>query len=378
MKRYSRAAVFTAIAATFLCMLIASVSSCTPPFQGNYPPYGWASGPYEASSSIIASSSARQGQLFTIIAVVQFGSRAEVITDQRVEVDAAAHKINLSLTARLSDGCFTCDVPEPIYLSFPVTLDSVGEWTITSKGDSRKVVVYGDWLGEEREAKAVDFFLRHSLYANKESQIRIVTEHEDGEYVFSRYEIDTDIDSKTMRLMVFERPAETGLPDSAWRESNTATLVFPSEGSWLLLVGADMMAGRTVNSEASYIEEPYYWLTVRGTTPNEAYPSDAALPVSFAVPDGARAGVALDCPYTALMLDGGIFRSSGADYYFNEEQHTIAAFLYTDWYFVNPGDEAAINADSDTRLIFPSSGDWAVNFTGFDGATFQANVTISE
>lgn len=378
MNRSDLTAVFTAIAATFLCLLIASVSSCTPPFQGDYPPYGWASGPYEASSSIIASSSARQGQLFTIIAVVQFGSRAEVITDQSIEVDAAAHKINLSLTARMSDGCFTCDVPEPIYLSFPVTLDSVGEWTITSKGDSRKVVVYGDWLGEEREAKAVDFLLPKWAFANKETQVRVVTEHEDGTYVVSRLALDTDTENKMMRLRVYERPADTGLSGGAWRESTVSTVTFPSEGIWLLTFGADMMAERMVDSEMNYFEDPDNWSIARGMTPNESCPSNTGLPVSFAAPDGARAGVPLECPYTAFIMEGGIFRSFGADYYFDEAQNTVSAFLYTNWYFMNPGDEDAVSVDSSTRLIFPTTGNWAVNFHRSDGATFQANVTIPE
>lgn len=380
MKRSNRPAAITVISVTFICLLTLLASSSCGVVRDILPPAfdNWASGPYKAYASIVAPSSARQGQSFTITAVVQFGSRAEMITDKDIEIDAAAHKVNISIIARMRSGIFTCDVPEPIFLSFPVTMDAVGEWTIACKNDSSKVVVYGDWLGEEREANAVDFLLPKWVFANKETQVRVVTGHEDGTYVFSRLALDTDTENKIMRLRVYERPADTGLSGGAWRESTVSTVVFPSEGVWLLVIGADMIAERMVNSEVNYFEEPDYWYIARGMTPNESCPPGAALPVSFAVPDGALAGVALDCPYTAIIKKGGVFRSCGADYYFDEGQNTISAFLYANWYLVNPGDEDAVSAYSSTRLIFPTTGDWTVSFHRSDGATFQANVTIPE
>ncbi len=380
MNRSKRDVVLTVIWVTFICCLTALASSSCSVARGILPPAfdRWAGAPYEANCVIFAPDSIASGKAFSINVSVGFGSPAHVITSKNLAVNQAGRIIDITIIAREQSGIFPMVVPPPEIVSFPVKLDAIGEWTITCGNQSHAILAYGDWQGDESEAEITDFLLPVHVTPSEETSLRVTTAHQDGEHVFTRFAVDTDTENNILRLHAYERAADTGGSRGAWNENTVTTIVFPSEGSWLIVFGNGLLAHRNVDIQDYYPEGLSLSFLSQGPTPKDECPRAAGLPTSFAVPSEARANTPLECPFSAPIPDGSNLQSYGADYYFDEAGHTISAFIYTNWHWLDPDSEDVVSAQSSTRLVFPSPGDWVITFHRSDGATFQETVAISD
>lgn len=335
----------------------------------------WSGPPYEYGGTIIAPDAAAAGAATTITAEVRFGSRAQTVYKEEVKVLPEQRRVEIKIVARSRSGCFPCDVPPPIYLEFPVVFGPVGEWIITTKTDSHTMLAYGEWLGTEQPAKMVDYVMWHQPQVNSPAPLRVITEHEGREWVCSRRAIEVDEANKTVRIDLFERPADTGLTGSAWRENTVIPLTFPTEGHWHVQIGEDMMCEHLVQD---YWEHRYdaslTAAVVLGRTPREFCPWGTALPTGLQTPEGAVAGELLDCTLTFLNIPVYGFEFIGADYYFDVPDRILYAFCATSTPWVTEDDEDAITVDCTTRLRFPAGGEWRVVFHSRKGVDYDTVV----
>jgi len=374
-KRYF---VVWAIVVLLSVALACGCGGITPPIFQPIFGDGWDSGPYEiGASGIDAPDAVRSGSEATITVVVQFGARRQTLFDKKVDVSSSDRTVNIKLIARDQSGCFACDVPPPFLVELPVVLDRPGIWEIRTKNMSREVRVHGDWSGAEHAATMVDFSLYHEVFTGVPASLRVYVEHPSGEWFCSRSELWVDENEHSMTIEVYERGAESVLPDEPWTETVWVPVIFPSEERWSLFMGDSLIAERIPQPSTGFYDTPEkrtddLLFHLRHTRPSR----EATTPVDMRVPEEMRVGEIFECEVAFLYLPLYTLTVYGADYRFDVENLTLTAELFTGHWWITRDKEDVCQAAYATVLAFPSPGEWAVAFQSEQDEPFTTTATV--
>jgi hypothetical protein len=253
------------------------------------------------------------------------------------------------------------NIPPPVEKSYTVSFPIPGEWTVEFNDKTTDIIVYGDWIGEERLAQVLDFDLTPYCYASRSNPLCVTVKHEGGDWFYFGSPTRQDSEERRLELEILERRAESDYFAEQWKETAEIPLTFPDAGTWRVKISDNLFADRVVKEgEGSSSGMSYYDSFGDGSLD---------LPEDIALEEGVRAEeeTQLIVYYTEYPPQSIIV---GVDFELIPEEMKLDCKLWSGGFHTGQAGEG-FPQEFFFNLVFPLPGEWTITFDASKGLPYE-------